>query len=237
MGSASIKNNDQQKDKEQVENKIYQAIVDAILNHQLTSGTRLVEAPLCQAFGVTRGVLRRVFIKLAHDKVIEIQPNRGAVVPQYSAKETEEVFDARLILELANVKKLAQKKDAVDLTVLKNIVKEERALLANGNWKEWINLSGKFHIKLSELNPNTIVTGYLQTLIARTSLLIGMYSKPQHNSCSIDEHVEIINAIEKGDVEKATALMQHHLEDYSQTFLKEKENKEEVDLYQLFNHA
>lgn len=224
-------------EKEQIEQRIYLAIVDAILNKQLTSGTRLVEAPLCKAFGVTRGVLRRVFIKLAHDKVIEIQPNRGAMVAQYSAKETEEVFEARLILELANVKKLAQRKESVDLSGLKRIVKEEQELLAKGNWKEWINLSGKFHIKLSELNPNTIVTSYLQTLIARTSLLIGLYTVPHHNTCSIEEHKEIINAIEQGDVEAASALMQHHLEDYSQTFLKEKEGDNEIDLYRLFNHS
>ncbi len=62
---------------DEIDDHIYNAIVDAILNRQLAPGARLVEAPLCEAFGVTRGVLRRVFVKLAHDKVIEIQPNRG----------------------------------------------------------------------------------------------------------------------------------------------------------------
>lgn len=231
------KHESQMNEKERVEQRIYVAIVDAILNKQLTSGTRLVEAPLCKAFGVTRGVLRRVFVKLAHDKVIEIQPNRGAVVAQYSAKETEDVFEARLILELANVKKLAQKKKSVDLSGLKKIVQEERDSIANGHWKEWINLSGKFHIKLSELNPNSIVTGYLQTLIARTSLLIGLYTVPHHNTCSIEEHTDIINAIEAGDEARAMSLMQHHLEDYSETFLKEKDQESDIDLYQLFHHS
>lgn len=89
---------------DEIDTHIYNAIVDAILNRQLTPGTRLIEAPLCQAFGVTRGVLRRVFVKLAHDKVIEIQPNKGAFVYKHSVEETKEIFEARSMLEIATVK-------------------------------------------------------------------------------------------------------------------------------------
>ncbi len=39
---------------DEIDDHIYNAIVDAILNRQLTPGARLVEAPLCEAFGVTR---------------------------------------------------------------------------------------------------------------------------------------------------------------------------------------
>lgn len=43
------------------------------------------------------------------------------------------------------------------------------------------------------------MTSYLQTLIARTSLLIGLYEIPKHNNCSADEHRAILDAIEQGD--------------------------------------
>ena len=213
---------------------IYNAILDAILNRQLKPGTRLVEAPLCKAFGVTRGVIRRIFVKLAHDKIIEIQPNRGAIVAEHNLEETKAVFEARSMLELGTVRKLAKHAKNVNLKDIRDLVKKEENALSNGDWKEWVKLSGDFHLKLSEINNNPLVTNYLQTLIARTSLLIRMYESPAHNSCSIEEHTAILNAIEQGDEQLATSLMEEHLEDYANIFLKEQPAANHSDLLELF---
>ncbi|KAA8734778.1 GntR family transcriptional regulator [Acinetobacter qingfengensis] len=219
-----------------IDQHVYNAIVDAILNRQLKPGTRLIEAPLCKAFGVTRGVLRRVFVRLAHDKVIEIQPNRGALIATYSLEETKEIFEARSMLEIETVKKLARKARCIDLNPLRHLVNQEAEVRKSGYWKEWIKLSGEFHIRLSEVNQNSIVTNYLQTLIARTSLLIGMYEIPKHNNCSVEEHKAILDAIEKGDDKLATSLMEEHLEDYANILMDEHPQTNNVNLTDIFNN-
>jgi DNA-binding GntR family transcriptional regulator len=222
---------------DEIDTHIYNAIVDAILNRQLTQGTRLIEAPLCEAFGVTRGVLRRVFVKLAHDKVIEIQPNRGAFIARHRVEETKEVFEARSMLELATVKKLAQKSKKLQLGQLRSLVDQEELERKAGHWGAWIKLSGEFHLKLIEANQNSIMTGYLQTLIARTSLLIGLYEIPKHNNCSADEHRAILDAIEQGNEELATSLMQTHLESYATTLIEDRISEApEQNLLNLFKN-
>ena len=220
--------------KKDIDMHIYNAILDAILKRQLKPGTRLVEAPLCKAFGVTRGVIRRIFVKLAHDKIIEIQPNRGAIVAEHDLEDTKAVFEARSMLELGTVRKLAKRAKNVNLQSVRELVRKEENALSDGNWKEWVKLSGDFHLKLSEINNNPLVTNYLQTLIARTSLLIRMYESPAHNSCSIEEHTAILNAIEQGDEQLATSLMEEHLEDYANIFLKEQPAANHSDLLELF---
>ncbi|MCH4247196.1 GntR family transcriptional regulator [Acinetobacter populi] len=234
--SSDAPQQDTEMSNDEIDQHIYNAIVDAILNRQLTPGTRLVEAPLCKAFGVTRGVLRRVFVRLAHDKVIEIQPNRGALIATHSLEETKEVFEARSMLEIETVKKLARKAKVIDLNPLKDLVDQEAEVRGSGHWKEWIKLSGEFHIRLSEVNKNTIVTNYLQTLIARTSLLIGMYEIPKHNNCSVEEHKAILDAIEKGDDELATSLMEEHLEDYASILLDDRPEASNVNLMDIFQN-
>lgn len=220
---------------EEADQHIYNAIVDAIMNRQIGPGTRLVEAPLCKAFGVTRGVLRRVFVKLAHDRVIEIQPNRGAVVPEHDFHETEAIFEARSMLEIGTVKKLARKHQQLDFSELKALIKKEEQVRSAGNLKEWIKLSGDFHIRLCEANHNPIVTGYLHTLIARTSLLIGMYeTKPNH--CSVEEHYAILEAIELGDEQKAIKLMDAHLGEYARTFLDDQPDTASPNLIDIFQN-
>ncbi|MEQ1066791.1 GntR family transcriptional regulator [Acinetobacter sp. XH1741] len=222
---------------DEIDTHIYNAIVDAILNRQLTPGTRLIEAPLCQAFGVTRGVLRRVFVKLAHDKVIEIQPNKGAFVYKHSVEETKEIFEARSMLEIATVKKLAQKSQSLNFSELRTLVDQESHERLAGNWADWIKLSGEFHLKLIAANQNSIMNSYLQTLIARTSLLIGLYEIPKHNNCSANEHRAILNAIEQGNEELATSLMEAHLEHYATTLIEERStNGPEQNLLSLFQN-
>ena len=222
---------------DEIDTHIYNAIVDAILNRQLTPGTRLIEAPLCQAFGVTRGVLRRVFVKLAHDKVIEIQPNKGAFISRHSVEETKEVFEARSMLEIATVKKLAQKSKTLQLNALRVLVDQEEQERKSGHWGEWIKLSGAFHLKLIEANQNSIMTNYLQTLIARTSLLIGLYEIPKYNNCSADEHRAILDAIEQGNEELASSLMEAHLENYATTLIEDRTSEvPEQNLLNLFKH-
>ena len=101
--------------------------------------------------------------------------------------------------------------------------------------KEWIKLSGDFHICLCEANHNPIVTGYFQTLIARTSLLIGMYeTKP--NQCSVEEHEAILQAIEQGDEQKAIQLMEAHLGEYARSFLDEQPNTKSPNLVDIFQN-
>ena len=219
-----------------VDARIYTAIIDAILEHKLPPGTRLVEAPLCEAFGVTRGTLRRVFVKLAHERVLELQPNRGAIIALHDINEAREVFEARVIIEVGSVKGLASKSGNKSraFAELREMIKREHALREDGNWREWIRLSGEFHIKLAEVNQNDIVSSYLRTLIARTSLLIGLYETPKRNSCSADEHVAILVAIEQGQPELAAHLMEHHLGEYAMGLLAEPAQPLEIDFGKLF---
>ncbi|ANF83267.1 GntR family transcriptional regulator (plasmid) [Acinetobacter sp. NCu2D-2] len=220
--------------KKDIDLHIYNAILEAILNRQLQPGVRLVEAPLCNAFGVTRGVIRRVFVKLAHDQIIKIEPNRGAIVAEYDIDEAKAVFEARSMLELGTVKKLAKKSKSVNLKNIRELVKKEENALSNGNWQEWVKLSGDFHIELCEVNSNPLVTSYLQTLIARTSLLIRMYDTPTHHSCSVEEHKAILDAIEEGDEQLAIQLMEDHLEDYASIFLKKPPVSSQFNLFEIF---
>ena len=222
---------------DEVDHRIHQAVVDAILDRQLLPGTRLVEAPLCEAFGVTRGTLRRAFVKLAQEGVITLQPNRGAIVAVHDIDEAREVFETRMFLEIGSVKSLARKPVPGLPRELREMVRREHGLHERGEWRQWIRLSGDFHIKLTEANGNDLVTGYLRTLIARSSLLIGMYENYKNSTCTADEHERILDAIEAGNVARAVTLMERHLGEYASNLLTEAVEDHEVDISKLFSQV
>ena len=126
---------------------------------------------------------------------------------------------------------------AEQLTELRALAAAEHASRASGNWRDWIRLSGDFHIQLVEANGNPIITSMLRTLVARTSLLIGLYESPARPSCGHDEHLAILDAVERRDGERAARLMGEHLGEYIAALELEPRQVEAIDFSKLFHRV
>src|ERR1700759_1699196 len=83
--------------------QVYDRIWSAIIDNSLRPETRLVEERLCEIFGVGRTRLRQVLQRLAHERVVTLMPNRGAMVSKPSVREAREGFAARRVLEAGTV--------------------------------------------------------------------------------------------------------------------------------------
>jgi DNA-binding GntR family transcriptional regulator len=70
-----------------------------ILNNELPSGSRLVEASLAADLGVSRATIREAMRELAAEGLVEITPRRHSVVTRMSAEDAEDVCFARYVLE------------------------------------------------------------------------------------------------------------------------------------------
>lgn len=218
------------------ENRVRHAIVEAVLAHRLPPGTRLVETRLCEAFGVNRSLLRRVFVRLAGEKVIELQHNRGATIAQPSPQEMHQVFEARQLIESGIIRSLGQKATPATLAAIRSLVAQERTAYLAGEWSNWVRLSGEYHLQVARLLGNTELEDILRSLIARTTLMIALYDSPGSNVCSFDEHTEILDALEKGHSDHACQLMSHHLHG-AEVKLRRDTATPEVDLVALFSTA
>lgn len=218
------------------EQRVHQAIVDAVLSQRLPPGTRLVEAPLCKAFGVNRSLLRRVFVRLANERVIELQHNRGASVAQPSQQEMHEVFDVRRVLEAGIVRRLCQCGRKTDFAGLRALVTQEREAYESGDRPRWLQLSGEYHLAAARSLGNPELEALMNRLVARTTLMKALYRRSGDSVCSFEEHEAILEAMVAGDAERAAALMDRHLED-SEHKLRQEQPPEGVDLLQLFRPA
>jgi DNA-binding GntR family transcriptional regulator len=79
--------------------RVVDRLRDGILNSRFAPGQRLIEVDLTRDLGVSRGPLREAFRRLSAEGLIELVPNRGAVVRRLSLRETMELFQIRLELE------------------------------------------------------------------------------------------------------------------------------------------
>ncbi|AMO98132.1 bacterial regulatory s, gntR family protein [Collimonas arenae] len=219
-----------------VDQKIYDSVLKAVMSQRLRPGTKLTEASLCELFAVSRTIVRKAIQRLAHDHILELRPNRGAIIAQPTPQETREIFAARRAIEAAIVPLAVEHATRTQISRLRQIVKEEHASFHSGDHAKWIRLGGEFHILLSESAGNPVLTRFLRELVSRCSLIIALYQAPNKTACPNDEHEELINAIATGDAKQAVRLMNQHLIDIERALLLS-DDEHEVNLADILDIA
>lgn len=195
-----------------VEQRIYDTVFDSVMGQRLLPGTKLPEAPLCELFGVTRSVVRKVLQRLAHDHIVELRPNKGAVVATPTPEETRQVFEARRGLEAAIVRLAARHAQPADIRELRERMQREHEAMHGFDQPAWSRLASSFHLRLAQLARNPILERYLTELLSRCSLIVALYEAPGNASCEHQEHEALVEAIARGDGDGAATLMVRHLE-------------------------
>ena len=194
-----------------VESRIYNTVFESVMTQRLTPGTKLPEAALCGLFDVSRATVRKVLQKLAHDHIVELRPNRGAVVAAPTPEETREIFEARRLMEAAIVRLAAANATRADINSLRAQLKREHEAMHRLSQPDWARLASSFHLRLAEVAGNEILQRYLVELVSRCSLIVALYEPPGNASCEHEEHAHIVDYIEKGDAERAIKFMDEHL--------------------------
>ena len=82
---------------------IFQALMTAIVEHQLLPGSKLPEEALAEVFGVSRTGIRKVLQRLAAVQMVTLTPKRGAHVASPTVEEAQHIFRTRALLEVANL--------------------------------------------------------------------------------------------------------------------------------------
>lgn len=214
---------------------VYAHIFEAILEQRLAPGTKLSEEALGEIFGVSRTIIRRALSRLAHEGVVLLRPNRGAVVASPSVEEARQVFLARRLVERAITELAVQHASTEELAELRQMVNDERDSFSRGDRGAGIRLSGEFHLKLAEAAKNAPLISFQRSLVSQTSLIIAQYESGNRSHCSYDEHTQLIDAIEARDSALAVNLMMHHM-DHIDSKLNLDEESASDDLYAVFSH-
>jgi len=195
----------------EVEGRIYQSVFEAVMNQRLAPGTKLPEAQLCELFSVSRSLVRKVLQRLAHDQILELRPNKGAVVASPTPAQTRQIFEARRALEAAIIRIAVGHATVTDLADLRQRMQHEHAAMHRFDQPAWARLASSFHLRLAELAGNEMLQRYLTELVSRCSLIVALYEPPGNACCEHEEHVALVDCIARRDADAAVRLMEEHL--------------------------
>jgi DNA-binding GntR family transcriptional regulator len=216
--------------------EVYERIWNAIMDHSLPPETRLVEERLCEIFGLGRTRLRQVLQRLAHERVVTLMPNRGAIVSRPSIREAREVFAARRVLEAGIMQAFMENASRMDIKRVQEHVARERAAFAANDRRAMLKLSGEFHLVVAEVAGNSILIELLRDLISRSSLIIAVYQVPGTPPCPPNEHQDLVAALERRDP-GAVDLMLKHLDHLLADLRLEDSGERTIDLRSVFSGA
>lgn len=203
--------NSAEADPTSVEERIYTSITAALLQGRLRPGAQLVERDLAAAFGCTRGALRKVLARLGFEGKLVLEANRGAFVPSPSEDDIRQVYQARQIVEAGIVAALCGSLSDAHKRRLKAHVRAEEKASRSGAVEESVRLAGQFHVLLTELAGGSQLLELVGQLVARTELYKALFDPSKGSTCSADEHLRIIEALDAGDLRAALASMREHL--------------------------
>jgi DNA-binding GntR family transcriptional regulator len=192
-----------------------QAIVDritaAVMEQRLPHGTKLTETALCQVFGVGRLRVQRALLLLANQDIVVLYSHRGAFIASPGQDEARDVFEARHAIEPDIVRLAVERATDHDIAGLEEHLRLERIARAEPTRRDAIRLSGEFHVRLAEATRNRVLTRLTRELVARTSLIIGLFGGIGPASCPENEHAEILAAIKDKDAGRAISRIRDHL--------------------------
>ncbi|MGE8484428.1 MAG: GntR family transcriptional regulator [Pseudomonas sp.] len=195
---------------------LYSRIFDAILDQRINAASRVTEESLAQMFGARRSDIRGVLTQLSHQQIIILRTNHRPRVADPDAEQTRQTLHARRLTEVTLVKLACQQPRAQNLKRLRALIESERQCKERG---PAIRLSGEFHLQLAEMAGNAPLAHFLGSLVPLTSLAIAQYDAQTGDYCGWQEHMGIVDAVERGNVVMAEMLMHRHLDHLEEVLL------------------
>jgi DNA-binding GntR family transcriptional regulator len=190
---------------------IVEALSRSIVEHRLEPGAKLVEQKLADQFGVSRTLVRQALFQLAQNRLIRLEPARGAFVAAPSVTEARQVFAVRRMLEAGMVRAFIQCATPAHIDALKKHIVQEKAAVARGDVRGRTELLGDFHVRMAQLMGNEVLASMLTELISRCALITLMYQSTHAAEHSHEEHSAIVDALKAKDEVRALRLMDQHL--------------------------
>ncbi|WP_460144518.1 GntR family transcriptional regulator [Pseudomonas sp. S2_A02] len=195
---------------------LYSRIFEAILEQRIHAASRFTEDSLAQMFSARRSDIRSVLTQLSHQQIIILRTNHRPRVAAPNVEQTRQMLHARRLTEITLVRLACQQPRPQDLKRLRALIDSKRQCTARG---PAIRLSGEFHLQLAEMAGNAPLAHFLGSLVPVTSLAITQFDTQAKGYCAWQEHAEIVDAVERGDVVMAEMLMNRHLDHIEERLL------------------
>lgn len=185
---------------------------DMIVEGDLAPGTRLNERVLCGELGISRTPLREALRMLASEGLVELLPNRGAIVTALTLEKIREVFAVMAVLEALAGELACRNITPAQLNELRALHYQMLAHHARGELAAYFRCNQEIHAKIAEASGNATLAATYRNLNAhvRRARFMANLSQARWDK-AVEEHEAMLDALVRRDGGRLQQLLREHL--------------------------
>lgn len=209
----------QQRSQGRLSSEVYATLKNQLLEGEHQPGARISVEALKTEFGVSKQPIMDALRQLATEDFVEIKPQIGCVVREYSDADRADFFELFSVLEGAVAGRAALNATVEQIHHLEAIEMEINAIVADPDLSlrahEYRRLNRSFHELVYQMSGSDIMANITRRLWDLSDFLVntsgsqlpfGAATAQRHK-----EHMSVLGAVKKRDAEAATALMSTHI--------------------------
>ncbi|ABR90149.1 transcriptional regulator, GntR family [Janthinobacterium sp. Marseille] len=198
--------------------RLHDAVVEhlqrLIIEGVLTPGMKLNEREVCERLGISRTPLREAMKVLASEGLIDIVPNRGAFVSKMNDTEIWEAFEMMSGLEALSGELAAERISPAEIADIKVLHQAMLVCRAQNDLPGYYSRNQTIHNKINEAARNSMLRQiYLSVNRRLLALRFKSNFKEEKWDRAINEHDEMIQALEARDGKRLAGILRQHLLD------------------------
>jgi DNA-binding GntR family transcriptional regulator len=184
-----------------------------ILSGALAPGTPIREVTLAESLGVSRNTVREGVRLLLGEGLLELRPHKGVAVATVDARDIEEIYDARRLLELKAVRGASKVAIAQGMASLQAAIDQMEAGTADKDLNAIRDADASFHRAIVSFLGNERLATFESTLLGELRLGLAALDRAdaEYQMNWMEEHRRIARAIGVGDRTGAARLLTKHL--------------------------
>jgi DNA-binding GntR family transcriptional regulator len=187
--------------------QVRQRLLDAICAGGLAPGTRVTQEELAALLAVSRQPVLQAMRLLKEDGFLIDAGRRGLMVAPLDAKTIEQIYQVRGVLDGLAARQTA----AAGVTIDRKVLAEGTAAVADGRLAAMIDADMRFHRMLYAASGNPFIAQTAELHWHHIRRAMGAVLQSAGVRASVwDEHEAILDAIERGDAERAERLARAH---------------------------
>ncbi|MGL5054306.1 MAG: GntR family transcriptional regulator [Fusobacteriaceae bacterium] len=193
--------------------QVYEKMKEMIFSGEIKQGERIVEVEFAEKFNVSRTPLREAIRMLELEGLLEDNVGVGVSVKKIGMSDIQEVYQIRIALEGIVLKEIIEKKNQKGINKLEEILIKTKALIdSSASTDELFELFSEFNNILYNLSNYPKVVN----LIKNINMYLRIFRKYsveniERRLIAYEEHIEIVEALKKGDLERALRINEAHL--------------------------
>lgn len=201
--------------------KVFKKLEEEILNGALKPGENLTELRVSERLGVSRTPVREAIHRLEQEGLVQLTPNKGAVVIGVSEQDLRDIYAIRMKLEGLASRWAAEHITEEEIISLRDILELQEFYTAKGDLEQLRNLDSQFHELIYQISGSRTLRQTLSSLHHSVQRYRKMSFATKGRAQKVmGEHQLIVDAIAAHDPDGAEKATFAHIEMAATNMLK-----------------